>query len=207
MDAADSQPLPRNKDRQVSSRLAFLVLSVAAVVFVLNILLLVHNRRLMAELSRHSGPPAITPGAKVSPLRGVNLKGEQVVISYGPGSRDTLLLVFAPDCPVCATIMPSWEKMTRSVDKTAFRVVAVSLAPGGTKEYLSKYQLGAEEVLYLINPEDRESYRLAQVPQAILVDPNGNVRKLWTGLMDDVMWNDLRSNLRIKESQDSSATR
>jgi peroxiredoxin len=81
---------------------------------------------LKSELVRLN-PPEISVGTVLPSMRGTNLKGEEVTVNYGRDNRKTILIVFAPDCPVCNESGNSWKRLIKAVDENKFRVVAVSL--------------------------------------------------------------------------------
>lgn len=59
---------------QVSRRIAGIFLLAASLLVLLNLLLLRQNHRLRSELAR-LGPPEISVGTVLPPMRGTNLKG------------------------------------------------------------------------------------------------------------------------------------
>lgn len=186
-----------HKSFQVSRRTAGIFLLAACLLVFLNLLLLRQNHRLKSELTRLS-PPEISVGAVLPPMRGTNLKGEEVTVNYKQDNRKTLLIVFAPDCPVCNESGSSWKKLIEAIDKDKFRVVAVSLVPEGTADYVNRHDLSTVSVLARIRPEDRAAYKLAQVPQLLLIEQGGKVEKVWTGAIRGAMSEDMQKSLGVE---------
>lgn len=182
---------------QVSRITAVIFLLAASLLVLLNLLLLRQNHRLKSELARLS-PPEVSIGTVLPPMRGTNLKGEEVTINYKQDNRKTLLIVFAPDCPVCNESGSSWKKLTEAMDGDKFRVVAVSLVPEGTSDYVNKHDLSMISVLARIRPEDRAAYKLVQVPQLVLIEQGGKVEKVWTGAIRGAMLQDVQKSLGVE---------
>lgn len=84
------------------------------------------------------------------------------------------------------------------MDENKFRVVAVSLVPEGTSDYVNRHDLSTIPVLARIRPEDRAAYKLAQVPQLLLIEQGGNVEKVWTGTIRGAMSEDMQKSLGVE---------
>ena len=182
---------------QVSRRTAVIFLLAASLLVLLNLLLLRQNRLLKSELAGLS-PPEISVGTVLPPMRGTNLKGEEVTINYKQDNRKTLLIVFAPDCPVCNASGSKWKKLIKAMDEEKFSVMAVSLVPEGTSDYVNRHDLSTIPVLARIRPEDRAAYKLAQVPQLLLIEQSGKVEKVWTGAIRGTMSEEMQKSLGVE---------
>lgn len=168
---------------QVGRSTMSLYLTMGIVLVTLNVLLVQQNRNLKAQASRMNRSLELKPGTEVPSIEGTDLRGEKLAFDYKTDSRKTLLLVFSPSCSACKENMANWEAVTRGIDQTAFRVVAISLLPEDTEEYVARYDLGGVPVIADINPKTRVAYNFVVTPQTSLVGADGRVEKVWTGLI------------------------
>lgn len=85
---------------------------------------------------------ALSPGATVPPIDGVTADGRPLTISYGGEERrDTLLLVFHTECPVCKLNWPRWESLASDIDGKRYRVVYANTSDSLAPAYVSGHHL------------------------------------------------------------------
>ena len=169
----------------------------------LNIALIHQNIQLKSQLS--VPPPALeaSAGAKVPDLRGFDLEGKKVEVAYGKDPRKVVVLVYSPVCPFCEENWPKWQQVIAFLDRSAVRPVMVDVTSTTNAEFVSRYQLTGLPVLVQVDPLARVNYRLQLTPQTILVDSDGTVEKVWTGVLNDPSLAELKQ--RLGDSKNTSA--
>ena len=155
------------------------------------------KQQLNAAIARANRSMEAPVGTTLRPLHGIDLDGNTKTIEYGRDRRRTLLLVFTPTCPWCAKNWPNWAAIVKSVDPAGVRIVAVDLSSTVTKEFALEHELPVESVLYRPEPKDVRDYKLTLTPQTLLIDRNGVVEKVWTGLFDSEQQPEITSALSL----------
>lgn len=185
---------------QAKNKLApLLMIFFGAVLLFANVLLVQQNKKLKVQASRPDRALEIKPGTALPPLKGIDSNGEGHIINYGQDSRKTVLLVLSPRCYACEENMPNWKAIINGLDRRSFRLAAVSLQSEGFKEYASRHGINQVPILTKIDPKYRVAYNLALTPQTILIDADGKVEKVWTGLLqgEDKRNVELALNVRL----------
>ena len=175
-----------------------------AVLLAANIALIHQNSQLKAQLSLPPPLMEAAAGAQVPDLRGVDVEGKPVEVLYGKDSRKVLVMVFSPTCPFCDQNWPKWQQVISSLDPSAIRPVLVDVTSTTTAGFISQHQLSSLPVILKADPRDTMDYRMHLTPQTILVDPNGKVEKVWTGVMTDSAVADLKQ--RVGGNKTTSAS-
>src|SRR5690348_10711994 len=160
-----------------------------------NIALIHQNSQLKAQLSLPPQAMEAAAGTQMPDLRGVDLAGKPVEVLYGKDSRKVLVLVFSPTCPFCDQNWPKWQQVISSLDRSAVRPVLVDVTSSTTAGFVSQHQLSSLPVILKADPRATVDYRMHLTPQTILVDPNGKVEKVWTGVLNDSSLADLKQHL------------
>jgi hypothetical protein len=170
----------------------------AALLFV-NVLLVQQNKKLKVLAGRPDRALEIKPRTAVPTLEGLDSDGASHRIDYGQDPRKTVLLVLSPRCQACEENMPNWEAIINGLDRRSFRLVAVSLQSEGFKEYAGRHGISQVPVLTKIDPKYRVAYNLALTPQTLLIDADGKVEKVWTGVLrgEDKQDVELALNVRL----------
>ena len=182
---------------QVSLLTALLVCIFVLVLSLMNVALMQQNMQIKASADQSTRSLVLQPGTEVPPLDGMDANGNRMTVRYGEDNRKTLLLVFSPTCGACRLNMPNWQAIARGLDPRAYRIVAASLAPEGSQEYLERYGLSQIPAMTELDAEDRVSYNLVLSPQLIMVDANGKTEKVWTGALNGVQKQDVENTLNI----------
>jgi peroxiredoxin len=162
------------------------------VLLAVNIALIHQNRQLKAQLSQP--PPALelTTGMQMPDLRGFDPEGKPVEVLYGKDPRKVLVFVFSPTCPFCEQNWPKWEQVISALDHSAVRPVGVDVTSTSKAPFLSQHQLTGLPVFEKVEPHVMLNYHFQLTPQTILLDPDGKVEKVWTGVMTDSAVADLK---------------
>jgi peroxiredoxin len=182
-----------------------LAISACCVVLLgVNIALVRQNRQLKAQLSQP--PPALelATGTQMPDMRGFDPDGKPVEVLYGKDPRKVLVFVFSPTCPFCEQNWPKWEQVISSLDRSAVRPVGVDVTSTSKAPFLSQHQLTGLPVFEKVEPKAMMNYHFQLTPQTILLDPDGKVEKVWTGVMTDSAVADLK--LRMGGSKTASAS-
>lgn len=118
-------------------------------------------------------------GMKVDPITAVDLDGKPFTIAYNGINKPTVFYVITPSCIWCRR---NQANVNRLADAKAndFRFVGLSLAESGLKEYVEEHHLKFP-VYARLPAETVESLGLGGTPQTIVVSPEGEILKVWTG--------------------------
>ena len=146
--------------------LALVVLALARQVGVL-------HQRLgpVGALALAGGPK---PGEPAPVLEVEDLAGRQLSIGGADaGGRSTLLVFLSPSCTVCRSLLPALRSLARR--ERSLRVVLASDGPRAEHEaFVSEHALGG--MSYVLSQPLGLAYRVARLPWAALVDPQGSLR-------------------------------
>lgn len=169
---------------ELNRRTALLLLFSGVVLLAFNLLLVKQNKELKA--SAHTGERnlALKPGTQMPAIEGHGPDGNKLRLDYAANQRKTLVMVFSPNCSACRENMPNWRAIIDRVDRQAFRLVGISLAAKGTREYVDENQLNDMNILAEVDAKTRVAYNLMLSPQLILIDADGNAEKVWSGVLD-----------------------
>lgn len=139
-------------------------------------------------------------GAIVPPFQAKNLAGESVEIAPGADSRPTVLYVFATTCPWCVRNQANIRKLSEVA--SGFRFIGIALDASSTlvADYVTKSGM-AFPVLLGPSKATVSAYALGGTPMTIVVDSNGRVLKVWTGVVDISVRQEMREffSLRLPE--------
>ena len=150
-----------------------------------NIALIRQNRQMKAQLSQPPPTFEAAPGTQVTDLRGYDALGKPVELLYGKDPRKVLVLVYSPTCAFCDENWPKWSQLIPALDPTAVRTVAVDVTATTTPVFLSQHQLAGVPFFVQVDPRAVVNYRFHLTPQTILVDREGKVERVWTGVLND----------------------
>jgi hypothetical protein len=112
-------------------------------------------------------------------LRGKDLNGRDITISYGAAGPETLLFVFSPTCPHCKRNWPAWLDLAKSAKGQ--RVVFANVGPPVPPDFANVYGFGSAEVMAQTDADSILKYSLFEFPITLLVSPDGRSEKVWVG--------------------------
>ena len=122
-----------------------------------------------------AGALMISQGVKVGAPAPVmtlkTLKGEDVTIGGSSGGLSTLLMFVAPDCPVCAQLLPAVMSIARD-EAAGLRVVFASDGKDADHVAFARGK-GLDAFPYVISTELGMTYQVAKLPYAVLLDGQG----------------------------------
>ena len=181
----------------IGKRGAILLVLVVLTLLALNVSLVIQNRNLRSGdiLTRSV---ALKEGTVVPALSGLDLNGNKITLDYQNDPRKAVMLVFSPRCSYCVDNMPNWQSIAQGLDRTQYRILAVSITTSGLKDYVAQYSLGDVPLIAEVEPKSRVSYEMNVTPQTILIDSNGKVEKIWNGVIQDADRTDVERSLGLK---------
>jgi|SRR5215471_10658917 len=150
----------------------------------INFALLRQNRAMKTQLSAPPIGLEAEPGAAVPDLKGYDISGKPLAIGYGPDSRKVLVFVFSPTCSFCGENWPKWWDIMPALNRQAVRPVAVDVTATSTQAFLADHRLTDMPVMLQVDPVARIGYRIQITPQTILVDRDGRIEKVWSGVLN-----------------------
>ena len=101
-----------------------------------------------------------------------SIEGGEVVLGARDASgQSTLVMFVAPDCPVCANLIPT----IRSIAKAETGRTRVIFASDGDPETHRRYRAekGIEGIPYVLSGQLGMSYSIGKLPYAVLIDQDG----------------------------------
>lgn len=137
--------------------------------------------RQIGVLHRRLGPAgalmlskSVKVGEKSPELRFRTLDSTDIVIGEAdPAGRATLIMFVAPDCPVCARIMPVVKTIARSEERHLRIVFASDGDPQA--QYRYRAEKGLESFPYVLSAELGMRFEIGKLPYAVLLDRDGVV--------------------------------
>ncbi len=126
----------------------------------------------------------LNPEEKVPPLVGVDLKGEGVRLDY-PSSKKTVLFWFSAACPSCEHNLEFWKEIYHAHSSGKVRFFGVTRSGDEkTEELVREFQLEFP-IMIVSDFSLLDRYRVEVIPQTMLIDDNGIVRKVWPGPLSE----------------------
>jgi len=162
----------------------------------LNVALIRQNHSLKAQLSQVPLGTEAPPGAHVSDLRGFDVQGKPVSITYQGDTRKVLLFVFSPTCSFCAENWPNWWRIFSELDRNTVLPAAVDVTATVTPEFINQHQMTGIPVLAQVDPRAVVEYHFHLTPQTILVGADGKVEKVWSGVLSAANMAEIQTLIR-----------
>jgi thiol-disulfide isomerase/thioredoxin len=169
---------------QIGRNIAFGFLAFVVLLITANILLLKQNNEVKGRVQSLLQSRELAPGSYLVPLQGKDITGSSLQVEFKEG-KGTLLLIFSPFCGVCEENQPAWERLKNAYIHENMRFVAASLSGAGVNEYLKKHDFTNITVFREIDAVSAVSYRIRTTPQTVLINSQGKVEKVWTGLLSE----------------------
>lgn len=163
-----------------------IVLIVLVVAMGIEILFLVQeNRKLRTSLTARRGPfKILNPQDKVPPLVGIDQKGDEIRVEY-PSPQQTVLFWFSAACPSCEHNVEFWKEIYKKHQSPHLRFFGVTTADEEkTEELADRFGFGFP-VLIVSDYALLDQYKVEVIPQTMLIDQSGVVRKVWPGPLSD----------------------
>lgn len=116
----------------------------------------------------------VRPGDFVRPLSLETLDGAAITVGgENAGGRSTLLVFVAPDCPVCAELVPA----IRAIARQEAAWLSVVLASDGNSPQHAEFRQrkGLAELPYVVSMELGMRFQVGKLPTAVLLDESGKL--------------------------------
>ena len=154
--------------------------ALTALLLALNVLLVVQNRALKAVPPT---PASLLParGVRINEIDGLSIDGSPIDIQFGKDHRKTMLFVFSTSCGVCTANWPNWEKLSKSVNPTVFRLAYANINSEMSKKYSDRYGLPAADVFAQLDARSRTQLNLQLTPLTIVLGADGTLERYWAG--------------------------
>lgn len=169
---------------------AFLILA-ALLVCSLGINLLLARRvvSLKTQVGRMRSEAVLAKGDKVPAITARDPQGNTAVLDYKSTSVPTVLFVISPSCGWCTkNIMNMRALADKAGDR--YRFVGLSLSSDKLSDYVAENRL--QFPVYTDLPfAPLRDYKLGGTPQTIVVSPDGEVMKTWSGAFADNLQKDV----------------
>jgi methylamine dehydrogenase accessory protein MauD len=98
-------------------------------------------------------------------------------IQIGGASKEdkkTLLFFLSPTCPVCATLLPTLQRMVHAQSEET-RLIYASDGPGAQHQAFAKKK-GLDASEYVLSRELGLYFEVSKLPYAVLIDASGTIR-------------------------------
>jgi peroxiredoxin len=125
-------------------------------------------------------------GDKVSPLTGLNMDSASVIIDPAISRHRTLMLVFTTWCKACRENVGNWNRLSQSTPEDEVELVGICLDPlFKLHPFVRDNQLGFPCYSVSNDTSAISRNRFHAVPQTIILDAGGTVRRIWAGTLDE----------------------
>lgn len=151
------------------------------------VFLILQNQQLQARIVRLANqqqPETLKPGEKAAGIALLTYSGVNEQLSFGNGAPSRLLYIFKTNCPACRATLPFWKQLAAEV-RVPVEVMGLSSEPLlAIAEYQNTNAL-TYPVFAVNDTSFKRQYKIAFVPQTILVDGDGTVLGLWSGVLQE----------------------
>lgn len=176
-----------------------LVLVVALQVFVMNYrlgLLMERVEALMDSSSSPVGPPLVSVGDTLAPVKGQNARDlAESELTFG--SKPSVVFFISPNCPYCTKSVPYFGSIRDEIKPHA-NIFAIGSAPADKLRHYAVEHVLAMEVYSVPLPWLRKS-GLTRTPTTVVVSSVGRVEGVWTGALTQKLAAEItRSVLNLK---------
>jgi peroxiredoxin len=132
-----------------------------------------------APVNRIRAENKLPEGASVPAIEAVGLNKEPITLEFNGGGVPSVLYVFSPKCQWCDLNLENVKALAKMTDGK-YRFIGLSLLDDKLQEYIAQHKI--EFPVYSgLSRETRVSYKLGSTPQTIVVSPDGQVLKNWSG--------------------------
>ena len=153
------------------------------------ILLTLQNKQLKKLLSITTPQgqlEALRPGERVEPFNIQALDGKTRELNYTDPNLKYLLFVLSTTCPHCEKTIANWNAITETNRKRTCYIVGVSIHNlEETIEYIAAKKVSFYMVSAATDTSFSRKYKIAGVPETILIKGDGSVQKVWSGELSE----------------------
>lgn len=133
----------------------------------------------------------LAAGDKVPGITARDPQGNIAILDYRSASVPTVLFVISPTCRWCTQNIMNMRALNAQAGDR-YRFVGLSLSSDKLSEYVAENKLQFPVYTDLPYAPMRD-YKLGGTPQTIVVSPNGEVMKVWSGAFADNLQKDVEA--------------
>ncbi len=181
-----------------------LIPSLVIVVLIVEcILLMLQNRELRRTINTMTTVGQVEPlrpGDRVESFDAQTLDGTGIHVRYLDSSARYLFFVLSTTCPHCAKMLPVWHTIAKNQPEN---LNIMGISPHGldaTKEYVTKNNIAFYTLCAESDTSFPRKYKIAGVPETILVNGDGIVEKTWVGELSTEQANEIQTLMGGKKS-------
>lgn len=171
------------------------------------IMLILQNRELKSSLNAPAAQfEPLKLGEKIEPVRVQTLDGVTADFPYysvhtgitGKNPNLWLLFVFSTTCPHCEETLPVWNRITTDTANRSAGTFIVGLSINSVKDTY-QYVQDNKPAFYSVSVAGDTSfarkYKVAGVPETILLKGDGTVIKTWLGKLQPAQVDEIQKQL------------
>ena len=114
-----------------------------------------------------------------------DINGNNVSVRYSSGEPHTVIFWFGPSCDYCEGNVAFWKRISGEYRSGKIRFLGMFAGnPVEAKEYVGRHSIEFP----VICADDRhivDSYHGHVLPQTVVINPNGTIRDVWPGVLDE----------------------
>jgi len=161
-----------------------------------NLYLLRENQRLRNRIEFQTATRYPQVGTNLPALRGKDIDGRPITISYPGAGAGTLMLVFSETCVHCERNWPDWSRLVN--ESVNNRVVFVNIGPTLSTDFVQEHGLGSATVVAHADPDSIVKYALMETPVTLRISPDGRVLGAWGGELGASGASEVREALAVR---------
>ncbi len=160
----------------------------------IEVIILVRQNNQLKELLTKGTVEQIKEGAFFKNISVVDTSGIPSQLSFKDTPKKTILFIFSTKCKYCIENIVNWESIYKKY-LNEYRIVALSDNDmNETNKYVRTNNISFP-VYVAKNSNFRKEYKIAGVPQTIILNQKGLVEKFWLGLLNDLSLEEVEQSL------------
>lgn len=169
----------------MKSNKGIIIFQAIIIVLLLSLNFLLYNKsRDLEALCMSDKPEQIQPGDILPAFIYSSDDGEQNKFTFSSPQKTNLLFFFDISCGYCTSNIPKWKLLYEKL-QNKYTISAVSInTPLQVKEYAEQHGI-TYPVISISDTLYRKHNKINAVPQTLITDENGKVKKVWVGLLRD----------------------
>lgn len=128
----------------------------------------------------------IKAGVTIPEIKVHEMKGSELTLASRTDPQGSLIIIYSPACHVCHDTMPKWIELYNQFFKPRnIPVVAVSILNEAlTTESINELKIPFN-VASVPTIDKQIGYKISRVPVTMIVAPDGKVKEVWVGNLDN----------------------
>jgi peroxiredoxin len=162
----------------------------------INLLLARRVASLRRTISSIKSESRLALGDMLPPIVAKNPQGRAAILDYGETQLPTVVFIITPDCGWCTKNIMNMRTLVENAHNQ-YRFVGLSLSSDKLSNYVKENQL--EFPIYTDLPIlTMREYKLGGTPQTIVVSPQGQVMKMWSGAFAEDLQKEVEDYFKVK---------